>query len=83
MKKEDLLFKKGDKIKLTHMGDDPDPIPVGTTGTILSISGPFRGEASVTVKWDIRRSLSLIWPIDQFEVLPADPITTAPEEAVE
>ena len=63
--------KVGDRIRLIQMGEDPDPIPNGTEGTVLNIAAAIwsDGTTSITVKWDIKRSLSLIWPVDQFEVI--------------
>lgn len=64
--------KEGDRIRLLHMPEDPDPIPAGTTGTVTSVSpcsSWMRGELMVSVKWDIPRSLSMIYPIDKFEVM--------------
>lgn len=65
--------KIGDRIRLIVMGDDPCPIPAGTTGTITSIQDVSKimrkPDVQVGVKWDIQRSLSLIWPVDKFEVI--------------
>ncbi len=64
--------KIGDRIRLLAMPDDPCPIPVGTTGTITGITSGWdslRGQVQLWVKWDIDRSLALIWPIDSFEVI--------------
>lgn len=64
--------KVGDRIRLINMPDDPHPIPAGTEGTVLSADpSAFRrsGEWQISVKWDAPRSLSLIWPVDSFEVI--------------
>lgn len=61
--------KEGDRIRLLHMPEDPDPIPAGTTGTVTSVLPWMRGEFQISVKWDIPRSLSMIYPIDKFEVM--------------
>jgi hypothetical protein len=58
----------GDRIRLTHMGEDPDPIPVGATGTVTSITD-MRTWVQIGVKWDINRSLYLSWPTDRFEII--------------
>lgn len=61
---------KGDRIRLNHMPNDPDPIPPGTTGTVLAVSQGLRpGELHVTADWDIDRSLSPIWPVDHFTII--------------
>jgi hypothetical protein len=64
----------GDRIRLVQMSEDPDPIPPGTTGTVEDVqrwSGGYgRPETwQITVRWDIERSLSLIWPADRFTVI--------------
>ena len=56
----------GKRIVLTHMENDPDPIAVGETGTVMSVQvvGTF---THVGVNWDNGRTLSLIMPVDRFE----------------
>lgn len=54
----------GDRIELLSMPDDPDPIPTGSTGTVL-----WSTPEQVVVDWDIRRSLSLIVGVDRWRVL--------------
>ena len=50
-------FAVGQRIKLLDMPDDPDPIPPGTTGTVLAVSSWLTGDSwAVTVDWDIDRS---------------------------
>lgn len=57
-------FKKGDRIKLNYMANDPDPIPAGTTGTVESCSW-FQNSWQVWVDWDINdRNLALVMPPD-------------------
>ena len=59
--------RPGDRIRLLSMPDDPDPIPAGATGTVLSVTtGAF---AQVVVAWDLQRSLTLIPGIDRFEII--------------
>jgi len=54
------------------MPDDPNPIPVGSTGTIEAVTeGPL---GQVHVKWDDSgRTLSLIPGVDRFEVIERGP----------
>ena len=60
-------IKKGDRIRLISMPNDPNPIPIGSTGTIESVtSGPL---GQVRVRWDSGRSLNLIPGVDCFEVI--------------
>lgn len=66
--------KIGDRIRLIEMTDDPCPIPAGTTGTVTGIH-PWRNwaggktEFQINVKWDIPRTLAMVWPQDRFEVI--------------
>lgn len=63
----------GDRIRLIDMPNDPCPIPAGTTGTVIGVSDLSKlmrkPDVQISVKWDIERSLSLIWPVDKFEVI--------------
>jgi hypothetical protein len=61
--------KKGDRIRLDHMADDPDPIPVGTTGTIEDVVPFGSGTFQLWVKWDVPRSLALVVPPDRFTII--------------
>ena len=49
----------------------PDPIPSGTTGTVRRVDRyPGQtGEWQISVNWDIKRSLALAYPQDQFEII--------------
>lgn len=69
--------KVGDRIRLIEMGFDPCPIPPGIEGTVISVTpwtrrtmtGALQERSQIAVRWDIDRSLSLIWPVDSFEVI--------------
>lgn len=57
----------GDRIRVVSMLDDPDPLPVGSTGTVVSVTdGPL---GQIGVDWDSGRSLFLLPGIDHFEVI--------------
>ena len=60
----------GDRIRLLAMPDDPNPIPPGTTGTVTAVR-QYRTWAQVDVAWDSGRTLMLVVPPDQFEVMPS------------
>ena len=61
------MARVGDRIRLLSMPDDPDPIPTGATGTVLSVTtGAF---AQVEVEWDSGRTLALIPGVDRFEII--------------
>jgi Domain of unknown function (DUF4314) len=65
-------MKAGDRIRLDHMGDDPNPIPSGSLGTVLSVVNTdwhTKGQKQVMVKWDNGRSLSLVIPPDRATVI--------------
>jgi hypothetical protein len=58
---------EGDRIELVRMVDDPDPIPEGTQGTVISVSEFREAGRDLTVlavDWDIDRSLMVILPVD-------------------
>lgn len=59
-------FKVGDRVRLILMGDDPDPIPAGTTGTVVGCY-PQRDWLQLDVAWDNGRSLMLSNPPDRVE----------------
>lgn len=65
---DSTTFKVGDRVRLVHMPNDPDPIPDGTLGTVRWISDLSRvsrtPEIQVGVGWDNGRSLSCICPPD-------------------
>ena len=67
------LLRPGTRIRLVAMEDDPDPIPVGTKGTIRGSSEhKFVRDLwhQIDVDWDNGRQLMLVSPPDEFEVLP-------------
>ena len=57
----DLLSKR---IRLIEMVEDPDPIPLGTEGTVYNVGGEV-----VNVNWDNGRTLGMIWGVDIFEII--------------
>jgi hypothetical protein len=60
-KKDNALV--GKRIVLGHM-EDPEPIPVGTEGTIVGVD-----PVGYQMEWDNGRTLSLIPEEDRWEVL--------------
>ena len=61
------MLKQGDRIELVRMNEDPDPIPVGTQGRVVSINDVTFGRDSFTqidVKWDNGRRLMVCTPPD-------------------
>lgn len=69
-----LLYRRGQRIRLLSMGEDPEPISVGSTGTIEKaryfdwpMANP--GFWRLDVRWDNRRYLAVIIPPDRIEVI--------------
>lgn len=61
------MVKRGDRVRLTGpMKDDPDPIPVGSEGTVGRVT-----LFQIDVDWDNGRQLFLL-PEDSFVVLPKE-----------
>lgn len=61
----------GDIIEMINMPDDPNPIPPGTKGMVVSytsVGGPF-DEDHMDVNWENGRALSLIVGIDEYKVV--------------
>ena len=56
-------LQTGDRIRLISMPDDPDPVPIGTRGTVLRVH--FHSDwCQVEVAWDNGRALMLTMPDD-------------------
>lgn len=60
---------KGDTVRLKFMGADPDPIAVGTIGEVVGVTDLQYGEWQISMKWESGRTLSMICPPDEFEVV--------------
>ena len=58
-------YPPGTRVRLVSMPDDPNPVPEGTTGTVLAVDGA----GQLLMRWDNGRSLSLLPGVDSFEVL--------------
>ncbi len=68
--------RKGERIRLLAMADDPDPIQVGQLGTVVSVSRHGGGKDAwhqVDVAWDNGRTLMLVSPPDKFEIVHGSP----------
>lgn len=59
----------GERIRLTRMDDDPDPIEIGTLGTVERVVSLGAGHWQVGVEWDGGRKLHLVLPLDEFDVI--------------
>ena len=61
----------GARIRLLAMRDDPDPIRVGQTGVVISVTQHHGPDAwqQIAVAWDDGRTLMLVSPPDEFEIV--------------
>jgi hypothetical protein len=53
--------KKGDRVKMVFMPNDPDPIPEGTEGTVLHVQQLDWGHdkfSQVSVDWDNQEAMA-------------------------
>ena len=65
-----VIPQKGDRIELLEMPEDPCPVEVGTTGTVINVVPlPWTDHVQVWVSWDTQRSLHLSIPPDRIRVL--------------
>lgn len=64
-----MTYAVGDKIRLTKMDNDPSPIAVGTCGVITDITDLHSMGKQVSVNWENGRTLRLVLPEDEFEVI--------------
>lgn len=69
-----MTLQPDDRIELIEMPADPNPVPVGATGTVKWVShfdSPHPYD-QVGVSWDNGRSLMLLIPPDRVRVLPTE-----------
>ena len=64
-------YPPGTRIELIHMGDDPNPIPDGTRGTVTAVDDI----GTVFCDFDNGRSLGLAYGEDSFRRLTPEEIT--------
>jgi hypothetical protein len=63
------LPKPGQRIECVYMGGDPNPIPVGSRGTVLKVQEIVPGDHHIDVAWDSGRTLGLLSLIDRYRIL--------------
>jgi len=63
-----LEFKVGQRIRLVAMIDDPDPLVVGSQGTIIAVRN-LGDWLQMDVDWDSGRALMISVPPDRVELL--------------
>jgi hypothetical protein len=64
--------KRGDRVKLVFMPNDPDPIPEGTEGTVEDVVDLSWGQdirSQVQICWDNGRTLACICPPDYLQII--------------
>ena len=61
-------LNKGDRIRLVSMPKDPDPIPVGSLGTVVDVHDHLNW-TQVEVDWDNGRTLMLTMPDDCVDIV--------------
>lgn len=71
MDQDDQQFEEGDRIVLVKMGEDPDPVPSGTTGVVTHVTDmrDWDGSIQLGVNWDNGRRLNVILPVDRVRKL--------------
>lgn len=65
-----VIPKKGDRIRLIAMNDDPAPMEPGATGTVRGVN-EFHDGVHLNMEWDpnVGRNLNLCIPPDVVEVI--------------
>lgn len=64
-----MMYKKGTRIEMVQMENDPHPIEPGTKGTVQSVFSSG-SETQLSVVWDNGRTLGVVLPVDRVRVLP-------------
>lgn len=62
IKKLKECYPTGTRVRLDRMGDDPDPVPNGTKGTVVTVDDI----GTVHVNFDNGRSLGICPEVDSF-----------------
>lgn len=64
------LPRAGSRVRLLRMPDDPDPVPVGTEGTVTWVNEtPDPAFNQIGVAWDNGSTLMLLPGVDRWEVI--------------
>lgn len=64
-------YPKGTRICLDSMGNDPQPIPSGTKGTVIAVDDA----GQLLMKWDNGRTLGVIPGEDSFHKIQEEVLT--------
>ena len=60
----------GDRVKVTGIMDDPDPLPIGLEGTVTDVTPPEWAIQQYGVDWDGGKRTLMLLPHDPFVILP-------------
>lgn len=64
-------MKRGDRVELIRMGDDPHPLEPGARGTVTFVDAL----GTIHVHWDNGRTLGLLPDAgDEYRLLPAEEV---------
>lgn len=74
-----LNYPPGTRLELISMGEDPDPVPPGTRGTVERVNS----YGDIEMSWDNGRTLSLIPGEDSFRKLTMEELEAEQELAAE
>lgn len=68
-----MTVKPGDRVQITGlMPDDPDPIPIGSTGTVVRVNSAGQADVDWDVanpKTGVKRQLMLLLDVDPYQVI--------------
>ncbi len=59
----------GDRVRITGLMNDPDPLPIGLEGTVVDVTPSAWTIQQYDVKWDGGRRNLLLLPGDPFTIL--------------
>lgn len=62
-------FFENQRIRLINMPNDPDPVPPGTTGTVVQVTKLSATDIVLAIRWDNGRTLNAVLPPDEVEVV--------------
>jgi hypothetical protein len=70
-------FKRGDRVELIAMPNDPNPIAPGTQGTVWHDPVWVFDTWTIGVKWDNGGTLNLVVPPDRARIIALGDVTKA------
>lgn len=65
-----MTVKQGDRIEITGtMPEEPNPLPVGSLGTVRRVRNPGTELEQISVDWDDASRCLLLLPDDPFRIV--------------